>query len=83
MIPRTTFFGDDNHAAVDAQITVLSDLLSEDEVLDRTQTEDMDDAEKEWTQRTGDCARDAALWLAGDEQNPPSKDWQSLAKKKR
>jgi hypothetical protein len=76
-IVRYSMFGDDNHAKIDAQIEVLEERLSEDEVYNRFEDSDNPD-------RTYDlvsCARYAAEWLIGQaEDGVPSKGWEGLAK---
>jgi hypothetical protein len=72
-IQRTTFFGDDNHAAIEAQIEVLKQQMTEDEVFGKQDSE-------EWTEHQSGAARDAANWLSGDEETSPSSSWKSLVK---
>lgn len=66
-VKRYTFFGDDNHAAIDAQIQVLEQNLSDDEIGRRFSGEVQSEA------------FNARNWLEGDAGNPPSKDWKELA----
>lgn len=68
-VRRTTFFGDNNHAAIDAQIWVLENEASEDEVYDEFDT----DHER-------DNALEAAAWLEGEELDGGGlvEGWQSL-----
>lgn len=74
-IGRYTFFGDDNHAAIDAQIKVLEQRADEEAVFDWQDIEG-------WDERLAECARNAALWLEGDDELKPSaKDnWGGLVK---
>ena len=64
-------FGDDHHAAIDAQVRVLEQGLSEDDVY----TEFEDGAEN-----VLDAACTAAQWLAGEELDieTPSEEWECL-----
>lgn len=73
---RTSKFGDDHHAAIDAQIEVLENLLTEDEVCDRH--DNAADDEMFYADNEYDSGRDAANWLAGDEDDAPSEGWGSL-----
>lgn len=75
-IPRTTAFGDSNWDAIDAQIMVLENRWSEQEVWDRESDED-------WCGRVLDNARDAAMWLEGEDENQPSAqgNWGALVRK--
>jgi hypothetical protein len=69
-VPRYGHFGDDNHAAIDAQITVLTERLTRDQVRERFPE---DGADKLF------MALVAADWMHGDlldgDDTPPSKDW--------
>ncbi len=55
---RTSVLGDDHHAAINAQMTVLNERLSEDQVHDRADDEN-------WADNVRDEAVAAARWLAG------------------
>jgi len=72
-IPARTFFGDDNHAAIDAQIAVLRGEVDEDETFDNEES-------GEWSEHTGTSARDACSWMDGDSETSPSEDWATIAK---
>ena|ERR1035437_8595417 len=76
-IPRETAFGDDNHAAIDAQIAALRERMTEDEILDGGAA-----GGKDWDNREMENARDAALWMEGEEDRQPSgpDNWGSLVK---
>ncbi len=69
-VRRTTLFGDNNHAAIDADIDVLKNDLDENEVFD-TYGNDTHEL---------DSALYACRWLDGDEDEPPSgpNGWGSL-----
>ena len=56
-VRRYSIFRDDNHAAIDAQIEVLTDDLDWDTI----------DAEYGHSQHLYDAARDARIWLDGDD----------------
>lgn len=83
-VPKATYFGDDNHEAIDAQIKVLSERMDEDEVMDKTQFEDDLEEngrdESRWSPHTGDSARNALNWLTEDDDESPSSSWESIAK---
>jgi hypothetical protein len=74
-VRRHTACGDDNRAAIDAQINVLERRLSPNEIHD----DDLSEYELF-------CALDAALWLAGELQEDeegsaesPVEGWRGLA----
>lgn len=76
LMPHFSVFGDDNYEKIDAQITVLEEGLTEDDVYDRF--EDQDNPDKTYDLVSN--ARDAALWLIGEsEYGSPSKGWEELA----
>jgi hypothetical protein len=81
-VRRQSQFGDDHHAAIDAQIRVLQDGLSEDEIYD----EFTDPDDEEAGRNVLDAALDARFWLDGDwdegdhEGDSPVADWKSLAR---
>jgi hypothetical protein len=70
-IPKKSFFGDDNHAAVDVQIQVLEQLMSNNDVYDTWG----DDEIEEFDQHTLDSALEASNWLTSDRDEPPSSGW--------
>jgi len=69
-VPNRSIFGDDNHAAVDAQIAVLTERMTKDQVRARFPEDGMDKLF---------MALIAADWMHGDlvgaEDTPPSQDW--------
>jgi ArsR family metal-binding transcriptional regulator len=68
-VRRTTAFGDDNHAAIDAQIQALTDRMDEDGLYDSWPEEEGDEC------RERDCARDAVDWMNGESDERPSEGW--------
>jgi hypothetical protein len=75
-IAQRTHFGDDNHAAIDAQIKVLEEQADEQRVWDLAD-------EEGWPDHTRDSALEAAMWL-NEEQDKLAEDpdgWLSIAKK--
>lgn len=66
-----SIFGDDNRAAIDAQIQVFETDLDEDEIY---QLED----EEEFTSYQKDAALDALQWSNGDSDDKPSDSWAPL-----
>jgi len=72
-VRKETAFGEDNHAAIEAQIQVLGGALDLDDM-----DEKLDD--DEWTQYAFDSAREALEWMEGDEEISPSENWAPLAK---
>lgn len=68
-----SIFGDDYHERLDAQIAVLEERLSEDQAFDR-----FGDSENPGATVDIVCdAAEAARWLTGEEENPPSDGWRS------
>lgn len=78
-----SMFGDDHKEAIDAQIEVLKDDISEDDIYERSHNGDEDDEtnEDKWPENVKDSALEARRWLDGDEKEPPSKGWEPLIKK--
>lgn len=72
-IRRHSFFGDDNHEAVDAQIAVLENLYDEDEVYERYEDPDNPD-----DRNVLDSALEAVYWLEGQTEQSLVEGWQSL-----
>lgn len=66
-------FGDDHHAAIDAQVQVLEDGLSEDDVYDEF-------PEGDFADNIRDSALDAARWAEGDSDDVPSEQWKDLVR---
>lgn len=79
-VPVLTFFGDNNHDAIDAQIETLERDFSFDTIWNRGPQEDNEDdcSESDWSESERDLALDARRWLDGDESHAPSVDWQEL-----
>lgn len=69
-LPRYSHFGDDNHGAIDAQIVVLTERLTRDQVKARFPDNGMDKLF---------MALIACDWMHGDlvgaDDTPPSQDW--------
>ena len=77
LIPEFTFFRDNNYEKIKAQIEVLKEGLTEEDVYDRF--EDSENPDKT-ADLVGD-AIEAALWLIGEaEKDAPSKGWKELTK---
>ncbi len=64
-------FGDDNNAAVVAQIRVLSGELDAEEV-------DVLEEDEEFTHHEADSAREALRWIEGETDELPSDEWSCL-----
>lgn len=75
-IRATTFFGDNNRDAIQAQIDVLTDLMDEDDIYDMGS--DDDDEPGEWTQHEIDSALEAHHWLYEETDEAPSVGWEPL-----
>lgn len=67
-VRRYSFFGDDNHVMIDAQISVLETNMSDYDI-GRTFSGE--------SQAEAFNARD---WLVGDAEKAPSKGWKELVK---
>jgi hypothetical protein len=69
-VPARSHFGDDNHAAIDAQIAVLTERMTKAQVRERFPEDGMDKLF---------MALIAADWMHGDlvgaDDTPPSQDW--------
>lgn len=65
-------FGDDHHAAIDAQIEVLEGDMSEDECYDSIKFSENETILEE-------CLY-AARWARGEEKNAPSANWVELVR---
>lgn len=79
-VPTHSFFGDDNRAAIEAQIRVLEERMSLDEVHDTFG--EMSD-EGDFSQNTLDCALTAHDWLQGisaDDEAAPASGWEGIAR---
>jgi hypothetical protein len=80
-LPRTTKFGDDNHAAIDAEIEVLENDLDEDEIYSKG-PEDEDHDDSEWSQHQMEAALYTRQWMEGEaEDGSPSEGWAPLVQK--
>lgn len=66
-------FGDDNHEAIEAQLSVLRERMDTDEIYDAWGDEDTD----EFAQNVLDEALAARDWMIGDEA-APSEGWAAL-----
>ncbi len=75
-IRRFSASNDDHHAAIDMQIEVLEQGLSEDDVRDRHDDEEFPD-------NVLDAGIEAALWMVAESEEASLVDpWKSLVKKK-
>jgi hypothetical protein len=74
-VVKESAFGENHHDAIDAQVKVLKDGLTEDDIYER-----YDDLLKD---NVKDAMLEAALWLAGEfiENGTPSKGWKELVRK--
>jgi hypothetical protein len=73
-VRERTIFGDDNHAAIDAQVAVLRDRMSSDKVYNDYGDEDSDD----FDQYTLDAALSAHDWMTGalaSDEDAPAASW--------
>lgn len=81
-VRRSSIFGDDHWAAIDAQILVLDEYMDEDELDAAYPPCDADDPAPE---NVRSAAERALWWRDGDENyggdGPPSKAWEGLVQK--
>ncbi|WP_321471108.1 hypothetical protein [uncultured Paludibaculum sp.] len=68
---KVSFFGDDNEAAIEAQVEVLEGRLTVDDVDEREEIGD-------FTEHQYHSAYDAANWLADDASTDPVAGWDGL-----
>ena len=75
-VRRFSKFGDDNHAAIDAQIKVFREDLSEEDIYKEWEDPDNYDANRYLI----DSALVAAAWRDGESEDglAPSDDWKPL-----
>ena len=77
-VPNSAF-GDDNQAAIKAQIDVLKEALSEQQIYERYDVpEQGEDDLSEGAQHTLDAALDALWWIVGSEPQAPSTGWKPI-----
>jgi hypothetical protein len=80
-IPKRSGFGHDNEGTVAAQIDVIENDLSEDEIEDRYY---VDETAEEYCEGDNDVWNEALYarqWLDGDEDESPSQGWEPVVKK--
>jgi hypothetical protein len=75
-VRRRSMFGDDNHEAIDAQLHVLSNKLTEADIYSNYDT---GDEEGKGNTHVLDSALDAYRWMQGEEV-APSESWEGLTK---
>ena len=73
-VVKESAFGDNHHDAINAQVKVLEDGLTEDDIYER-----YDDLLKD---NVKDAMVEAAQWVAGEGScYSPSEEWKSLVRK--
>jgi len=70
-VQHFSHFGDDNHAAIDAQLDALEGDQDDDEIYQLQDSGDLTDAEVE-------SALGAIQWRDGEEDEAPSAGWEPL-----
>jgi hypothetical protein len=76
-VRQTSMFGDNHWDSIDAQVEVLTEDLSEDEIYEKNDSE-------EWADNVKDAAMEARRWLDGEELDDAEDlvdQWQSLVVK--
>lgn len=79
-VPEFSFFGDNNRQAIEAQIKVLEDGMSSNDVYGCFGE---DAVLFDFSQNTLDCAITALDWMTGDlasDEGPLSAGWEAIAK---
>lgn len=77
-VARHSFFGDDNHDAIDAQIRVLEEAMSHDDVHNRFGENSL-----EFTENVLESALMAHDWMTGElasDESSPAAGWEVIAK---
>lgn len=73
-VRRRSGFGDDHHAAIDAQIYVLTERSDLDDIYDAW-------AEEDHASNVQEAAVEACHWMTGENaQQAPSKGWAELVR---
>jgi hypothetical protein len=72
-VRRYSGFGEDNHAILDAQVRVLEEKMTDDQIWDAWPSEEHD-------VEMGLSARDAMRWASGKEKKAPHVEWEPLAR---
>ena len=72
---RTSFFGDNYHDAIDAQIEVLENDMDDDDIYNNQDSE-------EWAQNVVDAALEARQWRDDESEKDfvPSESWKELVR---
>lgn len=83
-VPPFSIFGGDNRARIQLVIDVLTERLTEDQVYNLVSDIAVEEGwteDKKWdyAERAGAAAR----WMAGENEEAPSKNWESLANSKK
>jgi hypothetical protein len=74
---RSNYFNEDNHSAIDAQITALEGLFGDDEVYKKWE----DPQDYEYNRNIINNALETVAWMNGEaEDGSPSENWKSLIK---
>ena len=71
-VRQFSIFGDDHHAAIDAQIDALMERMDNDEIFDKEE-------DGEWSASVREQAEYAIQWMNGEKgQAAPSEEWKDL-----
>lgn len=74
---RRSHFGDDHHAAIDAQVDVMQRKLTNDSIYDRY-SPDPDNEDDDRPQNVLDAAIEAREWMDGNRDEDLSDEWKEL-----
>src|SRR6266550_4713598 len=82
MKPKTiqrSFFGADHHAAIDAQVEVLTKRMETDDIYDKFPNRDETGAEEDCPSNVFEAALEAGEWMHEQNETPaPSVGWKEL-----
>lgn len=74
-IPKKTFFGDDNHERLDAQIEVLENRMTEKQIENRFYVDETSEDYHEGDNDLWSHAGEAHRWMVGEDKEAPSSGW--------
>lgn len=78
-LPKLSPHGHDNHACVNAQIEVLNNTITEDDIFERG--DEATPKAKFWNADVRDSAESALKWKLGESFEAPAVDWETMIKK--
>lgn len=79
-LPKLSPRGEENHTCIDAQIEVLNNKFTEDDIYERGDIETTP-TKKFWNSDVRNSAMSALNWKLGESFEAPSVDWDVMLKK--